>query len=303
LKSTETILSSGAKSYEGEFRLSAEDTVRSVTVLTYPTHTYPDARLVHSKLVTLGETQHLCQVYALEVERGLLYAATPPRTMTLGEHTSKFQTCPMSVQDFARGMIEGLDQLHGMGIAHGNVGPETILLNESKLVISDFSRTSWLEGAMLTAIADDVKAAASTILFALSGGATTFEDIVDSAQTDFHDDTVFDGIKTFKPEVMDLLRMLVSPQVSLKSELLARPFFWSNTKIVEFLGEEVGSLLDPSATEQSNKAQHDFIVALERKASTELGGEYDELMRQDGPSWSALMEMMNPDYPLGGVRL
>ena len=77
----------------------------------------------------------------------------------------------------------------------------------------------------------------------------------------------------------------------------------SNTKTVEFLGEEVGSLLDPSATERTNKAQHDFIAALELTASAELGGEYDELKRQGGPSWSAMMEIMNPDYPLGGVRL
>ena len=304
LKSTEAVSSSGVKLYEGEFRLSAEDAVRSVVITQYPIHAYPDVRSVHSKLVTLGETEHLCQVHALEVERGLLYVATPPHTMTLDEHISKFQTCPMSVQDFARAMIEGLDQLHLMGITHGNVGPETILLNESKLVISNFSHASLLEGdALLTALADDVKAATSTILFALSGGATTFENIVNSAQMNFDEDAVFDGVKASKPEVMDLLRTMVSPQVSLKSELLARPFFWSNTKIVEFLGEEVGSLLDPSATEQSNKAQHDFIVALELKASAELGGEYDELMRQDGPSWSAMMEMMNPDYPLGGVRL
>jgi hypothetical protein len=120
-----------------------------------------------------------------------------------------------------------------------------------------------------------------------------------TAQTNFEEGTIFDGVRAGKPEVMDLLRTMVGPQVSLKA-LLARPLFWSNTKIVEFLGEEVGSLLDPGATAQTNKAQHDFIVALELKASAELGGEYDELMRQDGPSWSALMEMANPDYPLGG---
>jgi hypothetical protein len=323
MKSTEAVSSSGVKSYEGEFRLSAEDAVRIVVVTRYPIHAYPDSRSVYTKLVTLGETEHLHQVYALEVERGVLYIAAPPSTTTLDEHISKFQTCPMSVQDFASSMIEGLDQLHSMNIAHGSIQPATILLDDSNLMISDFSCATRratrgqeskfgsralpllarLREADAAAFRTDLKAAASTILFALSGGATTFEGIVNSVQTNFDDETAFEGVRAFKLEVMDLLRMMVSPQVLPKSELLARPFFWSRTKVVEFLGEEVGSLLDPSATEQSNKPQYDFIAALERKASAELGGEYDELMRQDGPSWSALMEMMNPDYPLGGTRL
>jgi hypothetical protein len=304
MKRTEAVSPSGAKVYEGELRLSVEDAVRSVVVTQYPTHAYPDARSVHTKLITLGETEHLCPVHALEVERGLLYIATSPYTTTLNEHIAKFQTCPTVVQDFASTMIEGLDQLHSMGIAHGNIQPETVLLDGSKLIISDFSRARLLEGdVLLAALVDDVKKAASTILFALSAGQATFEDILESAQKYFDDETDFDGVRAGKPELMDLLRTMVNPQVSLKSELLARPFFWSNMKIIEFLGEEVGSLLDPSATEQSNKTQHDFIVALEQKASAELGGEYDELRRQEGPSWSALMEMMNPDYPLGGARL
>ena len=69
----------------------------------------------------------------------------------------------------------------------------------------------------------------------------------------------------------------------------------SRTRTVEYLGEEVGNLIDPSATQTTNKQQHAFIVALEQVADTELGGPYDEAKGEDGPSWSALMDH---EYPL-----
>ena len=69
----------------------------------------------------------------------------------------------------------------------------------------------------------------------------------------------------------------------------------SPTRAVEYLGEEVGNLIDPSATPTSNKQQHAFIVALEQAADIELGGSYDETKGENGPSWSALMD---PDFPL-----
>jgi hypothetical protein len=40
----------------------------------------------------------------------------------------------------------------------------------------------------------------------------------------------------------------------------------SQTRAVEYLGEEVGNLIDPSATQASNKQQHAFIMALEQAA-------------------------------------
>ena len=40
----------------------------------------------------------------------------------------------------------------------------------------------------------------------------------------------------------------------------------SRTRTVEYLGEEVGNLIDPSATQTSNKQQHAFIMALEHAA-------------------------------------
>ena len=64
----------------------------------------------------------------------------------------------------------------------------------------------------------------------------------------------------------------------------------SPTRAVEYLGEEVGNLIDPSATQISNKQQHAFILALEQAADTELGGSYDETKGEDGPSWSGLMD-------------
>jgi hypothetical protein len=40
----------------------------------------------------------------------------------------------------------------------------------------------------------------------------------------------------------------------------------SQTRAVEYLGEEIGNLIDPSATQASNKQQHAFIMALEQAA-------------------------------------
>ena len=296
LKSTEAVSSLGVKSYEGEFRLSAEDAVRSVVVTQYQIHAYPEVRSVYSKLVTLGETEHLCQVHALEVERGLLYIATPPRTTTLLEHTAKFQTCPMAVQDFARSVIEGLHQLHGLGISHGNIRPETILLDGSKLLISNFSRARLLE-TDAAAFKIDIEMAASTILFALSGGLaeeeTDFADLLEAAKTKFSQDTIgiFDGVRAGRLEAIDLLRAMVGGTPLL--DCLDRPFFWSRDRTAAYLGEEIGNLLDPGATKDS--PHHPFIEALEARGSLELGGAYDEILQQEGPSWAALLD---PDFPL-----
>ena len=91
---------------------------------------------------------------------------------------------------------------------------------------------------------------------------------------------------------------------------------------MEYLGEEVGNQIDPSATAISNKQQYAFIMALEQAADVracmdvtfaasnlllivrhtaaifvqaELGGTFDETKGEDGPSWSALMDH---DFPL-----
>jgi tRNA A-37 threonylcarbamoyl transferase component Bud32 len=301
MKSTETMSSSGMKSYEGEFRLSAGDIVHSVAVLVYPIHTYPNARSVHSKLVTLGEAEHLCQVYAFEVERGLLYVATPTHTTTLHEHTAKFQTCPMAVQDFARSVIEGLHQLHSMDIAHGNIRPETILLDGGKLAISDFSHARLVNEGASSALRTDIEMAASTILFALSGGLAetemNFGDLLETAKTEFAQDTIaiFDGIRAGRLEAIDLLRAMIAGTPLL--ECLDRPFFWSRDKTAAYLGEEIGNLLDPQATKDS--PHYPFIEALEARGALELGGAYDEIRKQDGPSWAALLD---PDYPLAEAK-
>jgi hypothetical protein len=95
--------------------------------------------------------------------------------------------------------------------------------------------------------------------------------------------------------------MMVHPDTML-SDLLTRPFFWSKIDIIEFLGEEVGNMLDPAATKQSNEYQHAFISALESRADVELGGEYDEQKKQAGPSWCTKMVDCNPEYPLTGAH-
>ena len=58
-----------------------------------------------------------------------------------------------------------------------------------------------------------------------------------------------------------------------------------------------GNLLDPGATKDS--PHHPFIEALEARGNAELGGAYDELLKQDGPSWAALMDQ---DYPLDEAK-
>ena len=58
-----------------------------------------------------------------------------------------------------------------------------------------------------------------------------------------------------------------------------------------------GNLLDPGATKDS--PHHPFIEALEARGDLELGGAYDEMLKQDGSSWAALMDQ---DYPLAEAR-
>ena len=58
-----------------------------------------------------------------------------------------------------------------------------------------------------------------------------------------------------------------------------------------------GNLLDPAATKAS--PHHPFIEALEARGNTELGGAYDEILKQDGSSWAALLDQ---DYPLAEAK-
>jgi serine/threonine protein kinase len=206
--------------------------------------------LVYGKLVALGNTENISHIHGIEVERGVLYVAAKPYTSNLLEHIDAFQTCPMATQDFCRAMIEGLAQLHSMQIAHGNINPASILLDSSKLVFSDFSRAKLAEGDVTSTVEfrADINMAASTILFALSGGLTSeldewdIQDIVTASEAEFPDDSLFGGVKAGRPELMDLLRTMVGTQTPLQ-ECLERPFFWSKNKIAEYIGEEIGAAL------------------------------------------------------------
>ena len=64
-----------------------------------------------------------------------------------------------------------------------------------------------------------------------------------------------------------------------------------------YLGEEIGNLLDPGATKAS--PHYPFIEALEARGTKELGGAYHEILKQNGPSWAALLD---PDYPLAEAK-
>jgi hypothetical protein len=105
----------GITSYEGEYRRSAEDEPVIATVKAYPLHTYPDARLVHSKIQALGNTAYLCPVYNCETEGGVLFMATKPNTTTLSEHIAQFQTCPIAAQEFCSTLTKATLQLHAAG--------------------------------------------------------------------------------------------------------------------------------------------------------------------------------------------
>jgi hypothetical protein len=251
MKNTETVSSSGVKAFDGEFRQSPQDPVISASVESYPLHAFPNSRSVYGKLVALGDTENICQVHGIEVERGVLYVAAKPYASNLLEHIGTFQTCPMATQDFCHALIEGLAQLHSLQIAHGKIIPASILLDGSKLVFSEFSHAKLTEGDVTSAseFRTDINMAASTILFALSGGLTSeldewdFQDIVAAAEAQFPDESLFGGVKAGRPELMDLLRTMVGTQTPLH-ECLERPFFWSKTKAVEYIGEEIGAATD-----------------------------------------------------------
>jgi hypothetical protein len=103
---------------------------------------------------------------------------------------------------------------------------------------------------------------------------------------------MFDQVKAGRLELADLLQAMVDPDTPLEA-LLARPFFWGREQTVAYLGEEIGNLLDPQATKAS--PHYDFIEELEQRGDQEFGGAYSEELRQEGPSWAALMDS---EYPL-----
>jgi hypothetical protein len=123
LKNTQTVCPlTGVESYEGEYRQSAEDEPVVAIVKAYPLHTYPDARLVHSKLQALGfgrrtggSAVHLCPVYGCEMEHGVLFMATKPSTTTLSKHIALYQTCPIAAQEFCSTVTNATLQLHTAG--------------------------------------------------------------------------------------------------------------------------------------------------------------------------------------------
>jgi hypothetical protein len=305
IKDTEAISATGVKSYEGRFRQSTEDKPVVVTVKTYPLHTYPDSRVAHANVQSLGSTENICPIYGLEVEAGVLYVATKQSESWLSEHVAQFGTCPISAQEFCGSLTGCLANLHAAGISHGNIRPETIAIDGSAVQYSDFARATMdcEADAASKAFVADRHMLACTILYTLSGGTRSnaepldFDDFMEMTEVGFGED-LFGQIRAGKSELMDLLENMLRPEVPLAA-LLKRPFFWSAARAVEYLGEEVGSLIDPGATQSSNKYQHSFIAALEEAADTELGGPFDEMKGEEGPSWSALMDKSYPLNPAG----
>ena len=288
---------SGNKSYDGEFRSSAEDKPVVATVYAYPSHIFPDARVVHSRIAEMGKTAHIQQIFSTQVEKGVLYVAAKSYGSTLSGHVEIFQTCPISAEEFCKAIISGVATLHGMNIMHGDVRPHAIMLDSGTIVLSDFSNAKTVDDDVDGAIKIDAKMLACTILYTLSGGLTgdleklEYSSVMIAADNNFEDESIFDRIKAAKPELKDLLRQMIAGTAL--PDLLDRPYFWSHEKVTAYLGEEIGNLLDPSAGKDSG--QWEFLEALEAAGDTALGGSYDEALKQDGASWAALMD---DDFPL-----
>jgi hypothetical protein len=116
---------------------------------------------------------------------------------------------------------------------------------------------------------------ACTILYTLAGGRGAndqpldFDELMEATEIGFDDESLFDGIRVGKRELADLLCAMVDCDTPL-TDLLKRPFYWGRLEIIEFLGEEVGSMLDPAVTAQSGAQQYAFISALEAHADKEV---------------------------------
>jgi serine/threonine protein kinase len=303
MKNTETTCPlTRVKSYEGEFRKSADDNAAvAVAVKAYPMNKYPDSRLVHTKVQDLGDMQHIGKIYGTEVEGGILFVATTPSQATLQSHIEKFHTCPTTGPDFCRALIHTLQVLHDANIANRNIRPEHIVLDGCNVQLADFSHAKAFESdtASPADFIVDKHMLACTILYTLSGGLNTdgdplhFDELMVATNNGFNDDTtLFESVKAGHRELADLLQTMVAIDSRL-SELTKRPYFWNREQTVAYLGEEIGNLLDPQATKAS--PHYPFIEALEARGDAELGGGYSEELKQDGPSWAVLLD---GDYPL-----
>jgi hypothetical protein len=302
IKKTEVVCPlTGIKSYEGEYRKSAEDEKAvAVTVKAYPMNKYPDSRLVHTKVQDLGDTPHIGKIYGTELEGGVLFVATMLPLSTLELHIQNFHTCPTTGQEFCSSLIESLTMLHGINIANLNIRPEHIVLEGCNVRIVDFSHAKAFESdaASLAEIIVDKHMLACTILYTLSGGLDAngepldFDELMETTSNGFDDDALFASVKAGQHELADLLCAMVADGSRLDT-LGERPYFWGREQTVAYLGEEVGNLLDPGATKTS--PHYPFIEALEARGDAELSGSYSEELKQDGPSWAA---QLDTDYPL-----
>jgi hypothetical protein len=300
IKNTETVCPlTRIKSYEGEFRKSADEKTIAVAIKAFPMNKYPDSRLVHTKIQELGEMPHIGKIYGTEVEGGVLFVATAPPQATLASHIEKFHTCPTTGEDFCSALIHSLEVLHGVNIANVNIRPEHIVLDGCNVQLVDFSHAKAFENdvASPTDFIVDKHMLACTILYTLSGGLDAdgepldFDELTDATSNGFGDQ-LFESVKAGQHELANLLRAMVAGGSRL-SELTKRPYFWSREQTVAYLGEEIGNLLDPQATKAS--PHYPFIEALEARGDAELGGAYGEELKQIGPSWAALLDT---DYPL-----
>jgi hypothetical protein len=173
IKNTETGCPlTGVKSYEGEFRKSADEKAVAVTVKAFPMNKYLDSRLVHAKVQELGEMPHIGKIYGTEVEGGVLFVATVPPQATLASHIENFHTCPAIGEDFCRALIQSLEVLHGANIANKNIRPEHIALDGCNIQLADFSSAKAFESDVgsPTDFIVDKHMLACTILYTLSGG-------------------------------------------------------------------------------------------------------------------------------------
>ena len=120
------------------------------------------------------------------------------------------------------------------GIAHRNIRPETILIDGSKVISTEFAHATVVATESHTIQAEfviDRHMLACTILHTLAGGCGAngqpldFDELMEATNAGFGDPQLLDRIKAGKLEVADLLRAMVNSDTPLDA-LLARPFYW-----------------------------------------------------------------------------
>jgi hypothetical protein len=120
------------------------------------------------------------------------------------------------------------------GIAHGNIQPDTILIDGGTVRLTEFADAMVLGIKFRSTAAGlvlDRHMLACTILYTVAGGRSAdnqpldFDELMEATETGFGDIKLFDHVRAARLELADLLQAMVNPDIPLE-ELLSRPFYW-----------------------------------------------------------------------------